>query len=264
MLAPHSLYHFRHLPVPAKPIATLKMKNMQMTLEIRNRKQAPHSSSSRRVLSYAFINRLVAILISLWTSSTLAQDFLWCRASAESAPTSLMTPEVGSRSFTNWNIGFALGGGFGARILGSTERHDLAISTLHIGKLLVSDPLTSRSFLHHIELAGALWSGAQFHPESAYLVGLTPTVRYHFLPGARLSPFVDAGAGVTATDIGHPDLSTAFEFNLQAGAGLHWFWRQNVALTFETRYIHLSNAGLDTPNLGVNSFLFSGGLTWVL
>jgi opacity protein-like surface antigen len=173
-------------------------------------------------------------------------------------PASPTVPEPTAFLPTNWNVGFTLGAGFGVSAMGSTEAHHLTAATLHVGKLLESE----QPFLRHVELAGELWSGAQYHPDTACLVGLTPVVRYHFLPGSRLDPFLDGGAGVTATDIGRPDLSTTFEFNLQAGAGFHWALRKNMAFTFDARYIHLSNAGIDKPNNGVNSFLFSGGLTW--
>jgi len=44
-------------------------------------------------------------------------------------------------------------------------------------------------------------------------------------------PFVDAGAGVSLTDIGWPDLGITFEFNLQAKAELNYLLRENLALT---------------------------------
>jgi len=200
------------------------------------------------------------LLISLWVFSALAQDLpsLAPTLSREVSPALPAVPEPASILPTNWNMGFTLGAGFGVSAMGSTEAHHLTAATLHVGKLLESE----RPFLRHVELAGELWSGAQYHPDTAYLVGLTPVVRYHFLPGSRLDPFLDGGAGVTATDIGHPDLSTTFEFNLQAGFGFHWVLRKNMAITFDARYIHLSNARIDTPNLGVNAFLFSSGLTW--
>jgi lipid A 3-O-deacylase len=182
--------------------------------------------------------------------------------STNAEPALTVFPEPPGLLPTNWNMGFTVGTGFGLNAMGSTRAHDLAIGTLHVGKLLTSDQPVLEPLLHHVELAGELWSGAQYHPDTAYLVGLTPIVSYHLLPGSRWSPFLDGGAGLTATDIGPPDLSTTFEFNLQAGAGFHWILRQNLGLTFRTRYMHLSNAHIDTPNLGVNSVLFSGGLTW--
>lgn len=161
-----------------------------------------------------------------------------------------------------WNAGFTLGTGLGDSILGSRQSHDLAIGAVHAGKMAWSEDSTSCPFLHRLEVAGEAWGGAQYNPEPGYVAGLTPFFRYHARPGARWDPFFDAGAGVTLTDIGEPDLSTKFEFNLQAGAGIHWRVAEQMALTVQARYIHLSNAGIDFPNGGVNSFVFSGGLTW--
>jgi hypothetical protein len=58
-------------------------------------------------------------------------------------------------------------------------------------------------------------------------------------------------------------LSSTFEFNLQAGPGLRWVLRQNLAFTLQARYLHVSNARINIPDFGVNTFLFSGGLTWL-
>lgn len=66
-------------------------------------------------------------------------------------------------------------------------------------------------------------------------------------------------AGATATDIRQPDLSTTFEFNLQGGGGLHYFLRNDLALTFQWRFIHLFNAGIKFPNTGVNNSTFLPG-----
>ena len=87
-------------------------------------------------------------------------------------------------------------------------------------------------------------------------------MRYNFATGTRWIPFFDAGAGVTATGIAHPDLGGTFEFNLQPGVGMHWFVRDNLALTGEVKYMHMSCAGIDNPNLGLNDVVFWIGVTW--
>ena len=69
-------------------------------------------------------------------------------------------------------------------------------------------------------------------------------------------------AGVTGTSIGPPDLSGTFEFNLQATIGVRWFLRDDLALTGEVRYLHMSCAGIHSPNLGANSVPIMVGLTW--
>jgi len=44
---------------------------------------------------------------------------------------------------------------------------------------------------------------------------------------------------------------------------VHWFVRNNLALTSEVRYMHMSCAGINSPNLGINNVAFLVGLTWV-
>ena len=112
------------------------------------------------------------------------------------------------------------------------------------------------------ELLADLFGGYQFHPEGVYFAGLSPHLRYNFATRTRFVPFVDVGAGATATDIREPDLSTTFEFNLQGGGGTHYFLRDDLALTFQWRFIHLSNAGIKYTNLGVNNSTFLLGLSW--
>jgi len=231
----------------------------------------PHTSSPLEErdsqnpnLNCRSMKRFLSLVIPLWAVSALAQDTNSSSSSlnAGASPALQAIAEPSAFLPTNWNIGFTSGAGLGVRALGSTQAHGLTAASIHVGKLIVSDHPTLGPFLRHLELAGELWTGAQYHPDTAYLVGFTPVARYHFLPGSRWTPFLDAGAGVTGTGIGHPDLSTAFEFNLQGGGGIQWLWRQNVALTLQARYLHLSNAGIASPNDGVNTFLFSGGVTW--
>ncbi len=72
----------------------------------------------------------------------------------------------------------------------------------------------------------------------------------------------EVGAGVSATGIGPPDLSGTFEFNLQACTGVQWFFGEHLALTVEGRYLHMSCAGIHSPNLGLNGVTGLIGLTW--
>jgi hypothetical protein len=75
-------------------------------------------------------------------------------------------------------------------------------------------------------------------------------------------PFLDAGVGGTLTDIGRPDLGSLGEFNGQIGPGLHYFWRDNMAFTLQYRYMHTSNAGIQSPNQGVNEHICYLGISW--
>jgi len=149
----------------------------------------------------------------------------------------------------------------GMTIFGSREAHDLALLSLSYGKVLggvTGDGWHRGNWEGRLEL----FAGAEFAPSVESLIGLTPHLRYDFATGTPWVPFADVGAGVTATSIGPPDLSGTFEFNLQAGFGTYYFFRKNLAATFEARYIHLSCARIHKPNLGLNSIMGTVGLTW--
>jgi len=155
-----------------------------------------------------------------------------------------------------------VGGAYGLEILGSRQSHHLALGSLSYGytpgPLFGGDHWYQRNW----ELRAELFGGMEFSPDDDWLVGLTPHLRYNLTTGTRWVPFIDGGAGVTATDIGQPDLSSTFEFNVQGGIGVHWFAHDNLALTLEARYFHMSDDGITSPNLGVNGVIGMIGLTW--
>lgn len=158
--------------------------------------------------------------------------------------------------------GFVVGAGFGGANWGSLESHDLTWVGGRYSWML-SGVLAEDTWLRgNVELAGEVFGGAQFYPHGHYLFGATPFLLYDFATGTRWMPFVGAGAGVTYTDIGLPDLSTRFQFNDQFVAGTHYFFDERIATSVQYRFVHLSNAGIDKPNRGVNTHMLFAGVTW--
>jgi len=160
------------------------------------------------------------------------------------------------------SISFSTGAGYGLKIFGGRQNHDLALASLSYGYMLGSVEGEGHWYRGNWEFRGELFGGEQFSPRNDWLVGLTPHLRYNFATGTRWIPYVDGGAGVTATSIGPPDLSHTFEFNLQAAAGVQWFLKDNLALTIEARYLHLSCASMYSPNLGLNNVNGMLGISW--
>jgi hypothetical protein len=155
-----------------------------------------------------------------------------------------------------------VGPGMGIRTLGSRHNHDWGLGIMDFGWVFTDVVGLDHWYRGNWELVAETFGGVQFHPNAAYLVGLGPHLRYNFAPGHRWIPFLDLGAGGTLTDIQSGDLSTTFEFNLNAAVGAHYFLRDDLGLSFECRFTHLSNAGLDYPNLGVNTVTFLFGLSF--
>ncbi len=150
---------------------------------------------------------------------------------------------------------------YGIAAFGSEQAHHLALGSLSYGHMLTRVLAENRWFRGNFEVRGELFGGTQFSPDDNWIIGLTPHLRYYFATGTPCIPFFDLGTGVTATGIGPPDLSGTFEFNLQAGLGVHWFVTENLAITLEGRYIHLSCAGISHPNHGLNGILGLIGVT---
>jgi hypothetical protein len=150
----------------------------------------------------------------------------------------------------------------GVRMLGGKEDHDLALLSLSYGHMLSQVKGEGHWYRGNFEGRLELFGGGQYYPTSDAIIGLTPHLRYDFATGTSWIPFFDLGAGVTATSISPPDLSGTFEFNLQATTGIHWFMRDDLALTGEVRYLHVSCGGIHAPNLGMNCATFMIGMTW--
>jgi hypothetical protein len=90
-------------------------------------------------------------------------------------------------------------------------------------------------------------------PEHAYFAGLGAVGRFHFLPLGRLVPYVELGAAPGATDLRVREQQTDVVFLLFGGAGASFFLTDRTALYAGYRLQHISNAGTDTPNQGINS-----------
>jgi hypothetical protein len=163
---------------------------------------------------------------------------------------------------TAQTFGLELGVAPGIAAFGSQQAHDFALMSLSYGHMLGRVKGEGHWYRGNFEGRLELWGGGQYSPSSEWIIGLTPHLRYNFATGSRWVPFFDLGAGVTATGIGPPDLSGTFEFNLQATVGVHYFLRENLALTSDVRFLHISCAGIHQPNLGANNVAFMVGLTW--
>jgi opacity protein-like surface antigen len=152
--------------------------------------------------------------------------------------------------------------GLGVKIFGSEKRHDLVLVSGHWGKMFTGLMGANHWYQGHLERWSELFGGFQYFPDHSYVLGVAIGLRYHFITSGRWSPFLDAGAGLAATDIGKPDLGSTFEFNLQVGGGIHYFINKNMAMGMHVRWFHLSNGGLTSSNMGVNSLMYLFGMTW--
>jgi lipid A 3-O-deacylase len=93
-----------------------------------------------------------------------------------------------------------------------------------------------------------------FQPaNTAYGAGFDPLgLKWNFQRHGRLSPYLELCGGTLFTNHDVPTYTNTVNFTDQAAFGVHILGpRHNVSV--ELRYMHISNAGLATPNPGVNT-----------
>lgn len=93
-----------------------------------------------------------------------------------------------------------------------------------------------------------------FQPaNTAYGAGFDPLgLKWNFQRHGRISPYLELTGGALFTSHDVPTGTNTVNFMDQAALGMHILGkRRNVSL--ELRYMHISNAGLATPNPGVNT-----------
>lgn len=88
---------------------------------------------------------------------------------------------------------------------------------------------------------------------TAYGFGVNPfALKWNFAAGRRVVPYVDIGGGTLFTNDRVPSGTSRVNFTTSAALGVHVL-RKKCNWSAEVRYMHISNAGLATPNPGINT-----------
>jgi hypothetical protein len=93
-----------------------------------------------------------------------------------------------------------------------------------------------------------------FQPtNTAYGAGFNPLgLKWNFQRHGRISPYLELTGGVLFTNHDLPTGTNTVNFMDQAALGMHILGeKRNISI--ELRYMHISNAGLATPNPGINT-----------
>jgi hypothetical protein len=91
-----------------------------------------------------------------------------------------------------------------------------------------------------------------------YLLG---SWKFTGLKERLLYPYVFAGGGVLYVDLGLPTMGSRLDFSYQGGTGIQYLIRNDLAVTAECRYHHISNAGTASPNEPLNSIKILFGIS---
>ena len=163
----------------------------------------------------------------------------------------------------NWGIGFYGAGGTG--VSGSTQGTEVFWTGLRY-KRVITD-IKGKGFWR-----GSLEYGAEFMPvflifqdDLVYGTQFSPLLmRWNFQkPGSHIMPFFEWGGGLLFTSDQVPVRSSHFNFTPQGGLGFSIFNSGNRAVTFQVKYMHISNGGFKKPNPGINAVQVLAGYEWL-
>ena len=130
--------------------------------------------------------------------------------------------------------------------------------------LTLTDPIGGSWYRGQISL-GAEMVYIQFQePILTHGVGFAPKIKYTFVTLDRIRPYAEFAGGPFWTDLAGkiPEESSQFNFVLMAGFGASYFLTDQVALNIGYRFQHISNAGTQYPNIGLNASLPYGGFSF--
>ena len=95
---------------------------------------------------------------------------------------------------------------------------------------------------------------------TAYGFGVNPfALKWNFVSRQALAPYAEVGGGTLFSNTQVPPGTSRVNFTTSASFGLH-FLRSKYNWSAEVRFMHISNAGLATPNPGINTIQVRLGL----
>jgi hypothetical protein len=88
---------------------------------------------------------------------------------------------------------------------------------------------------------------------TAYGAGFNPLgLKWDFAARGRIEPYLELGGGTLFTNHQVPIGTSSVNFTPSAALGMHVL-DDKYAFSVELRYLHISNAGLSSPNPGINT-----------
>lgn len=161
-----------------------------------------------------------------------------------------------------WELGIWTAGGHS--VPGGTSDTSVWNAGVRVGKILTGEHGSGW-------LRGNLEYAVDFIPayllvfprQTSYAGGFDPFIlKWNFTSGHRVAPYLEFGGGVLLSLDDVPPGTNTVNFMPQASLGVQIFTREKRAVSIAAKYVHISNAGLATPNPGINTIQFAVGYHW--
>ena len=156
----------------------------------------------------------------------------------------------------DWDLDIYATGG--TSVPGGTSDTQVFSLGLRGGKVLTGDHLGGflrGNFEYAFDLVPAY---IVFQRQNTYGTGFDPVVlKWNFTSSSRVTPFFEIVGGTLFSSDDVPPGTSSVNFRSGAGLGFQIPLRGSAThLTLEAKYEHISNAGLASPNPGINTVHF--------
>jgi lipid A 3-O-deacylase len=163
-----------------------------------------------------------------------------------------------------WDLGFWAGGGFS--VPGGTKDTHTFNGGVRLGKVLTGDHLGGflrGNFEWSADLMPLYYIWQPAPAQNAYAAAFNPlNLKWNFTSSTRTVPYLELGGGVLFSNHAVPLNTSHVNFLTHATLGFQFFNSERRAFAAGVRYEHISNAGLTTPNPGINTVQFQLGMNW--
>ena len=163
----------------------------------------------------------------------------------------------------NYEYSFLSGYGITHRDFGATRTEVQTVDAIGRFGYFLSDEVGKGWYRGRHELLMELPLHMAVDPQTGVMTGFYLLGNWKFtgLKKKRLYPYVFAGGGVLFVDLELPTMGSRLNFSYQGGTGIQYLIHNNLAVTAEYRYHHISNAGTAEPNEPLNSSLILFGIS---
>ena len=127
----------------------------------------------------------------------------------------------------------------------------------------IAEKLHIKSKITDLELLIEPLANVVVRPGANAEIGCSFPLRYSVRLSSWFSPYVEVGLGFLYTTQHVHEQGSQFNFTTQLGIGTQFTLSDHYALTAGYRFRHMSNAGLSTPNRGVDFHFGVIGLTYI-
>ena len=163
-----------------------------------------------------------------------------------------------------WDYGFWAGGGFS--VPGGTKDTQLMNAGVRLGKVLTDDHgpgVVRGNFEWSSDLIPVYYLWQPAPAKNAIGEGFNPVnLKWNFSNSRRVIPFLELGGGVLFTNHEVPANTAHVNFLTHGALGFQFFNNNRRAIMANVQFQHISNAGLTSPNPGINTVQFQIGVNW--